>query len=110
MTDTEFSVLQSYVNGVANIVYDGETALPTLSVENPRLWTADTPNLYTIVIEAGGEYIRKQIGFRSIAVSAKGELLINGTPVKLKGVNRHDTHPTKGYTVSLEDMTGFCMR
>ena len=85
-------------------LYDGDTALSTLSVENPRLWTAETPNLYTLVMEAGGEYIKKEIGFRSIAVSEKGELLINGTAVKLKGVNRHDTHPTKGYAVSLEDM------
>ncbi|MBE6665539.1 MAG: DUF4981 domain-containing protein [Ruminococcaceae bacterium] len=85
-------------------LYDGETALSTLAVGNPRLWTAETPNLYTLVIEAGGEYIKKEIGFRSISVSEKGELLINGTAVKLKGVNRHDTHPTKGYTVSLEDM------
>lgn len=86
------------------VLYDGDMALPSLFVENPKLWTAETPNLYTLIIEVGGEYIRKEIGFRSIAVSEKGELLINGTSVKLKGVNRHDTHPTKGYTVSLDDM------
>lgn len=85
-------------------LYDGDTALPTLSVENPMLWTAETPNLYTIVIEAGGEYIKKKIGFRKISVSEKCELLINDTPIKLKGVNRHDTSATTGYTVTVDDM------
>ncbi len=85
-------------------VYDGEVALPTLSVENPRLWTAETPNLYTLVVEAGGEYIKKKIGFRSITVSDKCELMVNGVAIKLKGVNRHDTSATTGYTVTMEDM------
>ena len=86
-------------------ILDGKTELSALHVENPKLWSAETPYLYTLVIKAGDEYIEKQIGFRSIAVSGKGELLINGTPVKLKGVNRHDTHAKNGYTVTLEDMT-----
>ena len=85
-------------------LYDGETKLDGLKVENPHLWTAEDPYLYTLVIEANGEYIRKKIGFRSITVSDKCELLINGTPVKLKGVNRHDTSATKGFTVSMDDM------
>ena len=85
-------------------LYDGDTALPTLSVENPRLWTAETPNLYTLVIEAGGEFIKKKIGFRKISVSDKCELMVNDTPIKLKGVNRHDTSATTGYTVTMDDM------
>ncbi len=85
-------------------LYDGDTALSTLSVENPRLWTAETPNLYTLVIEAGGEYIKKKIGFRQISVSDNCELLVNGVAIKLKGVNRHDTSATTGYTVTMEDM------
>ncbi len=89
---------------VCAALYDGETALPSLSVENPRLWTAETPNLYTLVIKAGEEYIKKEIGFRSISVSEKCELLLNGTPIKLKGVNRHDTHAKNGYTVTMDDM------
>ncbi|MBR6745187.1 MAG: DUF4981 domain-containing protein [Clostridia bacterium] len=103
----DVSVSCTYIGEPVEIeatLYDGETALPTLHVDNPRLWTAETPELYTLVIKAGKEYIQKQIGFRSIAVSAKGELLINGTSVKLKGVNRHDTHARNGYTVSVEDM------
>ena len=89
---------------VSATLYDGDTALPTLSVENPRLWTAETPNLYTVVIKAGEEYITKKIGFRKISVSEKCELMVNDTPIKLKGVNRHDTSATTGYTVSMDDM------
>ena len=103
----DVSVTCTYIGNPVTVeatLYDGDTALSTLHVENPKLWTAETPHLYTIAIKAGDEYIKKQIGFRSIAVSKKGELLINGTPVKLKGVNRHDTHPTNGYTVTVEDM------
>ncbi len=85
-------------------LYDGDTALPALSVENPKLWSAETPYLYTLIIEVGGEYIKKKIGFRSISVSDKCELMVNSVAIKLKGVNRHDTSATTGYTVTVDDM------
>ena len=74
------------------------------SVEQPALWSAEKPTLYDAVIRCGGEYICKRIGFRSVAVSARGELLINDVPVKLKGVNRHDSYPGQGWCASREDM------
>ncbi len=73
-------------------------------ITEPKLWSAEKPNLYSAVIECNGEYIYKRFGFRSIVTSDLGELLINGTPVKLKGVNRHDSHPKYGYCTSFEDM------
>lgn len=74
------------------------------SVENPLLWSAEKPNLYGVLISCGGEYIYKRTGFRTVATSDIGELLINGVSVKLKGVNRHDSHPKYGYYTSREDM------
>lgn len=71
-------------------------------IDSPLLWTAETPNLYGVIIEYNGEFIFKKFGFREISVSEKCELLINGTPVKLRGVNHHDTHPEHGYTISDE--------
>lgn len=68
------------------------------------LWNAEKPYLYTLVIEQAGEYIPVKIGFRTQGVSDKGELLINGVSVKLKGVNHHDTHPTMGYAMTEEFM------
>lgn len=76
-------------------IYDGTTKLEKL--DNPILWNAEKPHLYTVVVKSGSEYIPFKVGIRDIAVSDKGELLINGVSVKLKGVNRHDTHPTLGH-------------
>ena len=73
-------------------------------ISNPILWNAEKPYLYSVLIECEGEYIYKKFGFRSIETSSKGELLINGVSVKIKGVNRHDSHPKYGYCVTDEDM------
>ena len=68
------------------------------------LWNAEKPYLYTAVIAEGGEYIPIKVGFRTQSVSEAGELLINGVPVKLKGVNHHDTHRKNGYTQTREEI------
>ncbi len=94
-------------------LYDGDILIEkkkvidgavTFTVDNPRLWTAETPNLYTLVFQMQDEFIPIQTGFRTIAATNRGELLINGTSVKLKGVNHHDTHPTNGHVMSIEDI------
>ena len=79
------------------------------SLNKPLLWSAEKPNLYTVILTLHGEggdeselHAFKH-GFRKIEERA-AELLINGTSVKLKGVNRHETHPKNGYIVSREDM------
>ena len=72
--------------------------------DNPILWSAEKPNLYGVLISCNGEYIFKRVGFRTVKTSDKGELLINDVSVKLKGVNRHDSHPKYGYCTTLEDM------
>ena len=73
-------------------------------VKEPLSWNAEAPHLYTLLLHIGREYIVKKIGFKSVAASKDGELLINGTSVKIKGVNRHDSSPKTGYTVSEEEM------
>ncbi len=72
--------------------------------DSPILWNAEKPYLYTLLVEQAGEYIPFKIGFRTQSVSDKGELLINGVSVKLRGVNRHDTHPTNGYSMTYDEM------
>lgn len=74
------------------------------TVKNPRLWTAETPYLYKVVIEYNGEIIEQMVGIRDIKVSPKYELLINGKPVTIKGVNHHDTMHGKGWCMSDEEM------
>ncbi len=81
-----------------------KTAAGVLSLElNPLLWTAETPNLYTLVLKKGDDIRAKRIGFKEQKIVGN-QFLVNGVPVKFKGVNRHETNPDNGRTVSLEDM------
>lgn len=77
-------------------------------VSNPILWNAEAPYLYTFLISTEEEVIVQQLGIREVSIS-EGVLLINGKPIKLKGVNRHDMDPVTGFTISYEqakkDMT-----
>jgi beta-galactosidase len=83
-------------------IYDGKNKLEDL--DEPILWNAEKPHMYTVVVKSENEYIPFKVGIREISVSEKGELLINGVSVKLKGVNRHDTHPTLGHYTPYEHM------
>jgi len=85
------------------------TAYLKADIKSPLLWTAETPNLYTVILTLcadSGEELEIhafQHGFRKIE-ECRGELMINGRAIKLKGVNRHETHPRQGYVVTREDM------
>ena len=77
-------------------------------VTAPALWTAETPNQYTLLfsLSAPGipaEYQAFRLGFRKVEV-LQGRLCVNGRPIKLQGVNRHETHPDLGHAVSYESM------
>lgn len=74
------------------------------ALENPIAWNAEKPYLYMVRLEREGETITRKIGFRTIQVSEQCELLINGVPVKLHGVNHHDTDPHKGWYQTDEDL------
>ena len=82
-----------------------------LRVKNVRKWSAETPNLYTLVvspIQNGGQYapyeiIQVKVGFRKVEIKNK-QLLVNGQPVLLKGANRHEIDPDSGYNVSEQRM------
>lgn len=92
----------------------------SIPVEAPRLWSAEKPYLYTLVLEeetaAGTVYEAYLIGFREITYKTtesgwyEGEtadhdlIRINGQPIAFRGVNRHETHPELGYAVSREVM------
>ncbi|MFO7890480.1 MAG: glycoside hydrolase family 2 TIM barrel-domain containing protein [bacterium] len=80
-----------------------------ISLTNPLKWTAETPNLYILVLtlrDAEGNILEIEscrIGFREIEIR-KGQLLVNGKPVYIKGVNRHEHDPVTGHYVSTETM------
>ncbi len=74
-----------------------------LHLDNPRLWSAETPYLYTLVIKQGGDIRMKRVGFKEQKIVGN-TFLVNGRKVKFKGVNRHETSPETGRTVSLAEM------
>ena len=76
----------------------------TYAPEKPVLWNAEKPFLYTVELERGGEILTFRTGLRSIAVSDRCELLINGVSVKLHGVNHHDTSKFRGWCQTDEEL------
>ncbi len=83
-------------------IYDATGAVADLSA--PILWNAEQPYLYTVVVRGKTEFIPVKVGMREVAISDEYALLVNGVAVKLKGVNHHDTHPEKGFTMSDADI------
>lgn len=75
----------------------------TLSVAHPRLWNAESPYLYNLTIICPDEIIRERVGIRMIRTEG-AVLMVNGAPVTLRGVNRHDSDPLTGPAVDLEHM------
>jgi beta-galactosidase len=80
-----------------------------IPVKNPKKWTAETPYLYQLIISLKDEngkvleVIPQQVGFRKIEI-IDGKFLVNGKPILIKGVNRHETDPAHGHTISRELM------
>nr|WP_183602206.1 glycoside hydrolase family 2 TIM barrel-domain containing protein [Paenibacillus phyllosphaerae] len=86
----------------ASAIVEGKGTI-TMAVESPKLWSAEAPHLYKLYVSAGSETLVFQVGFRQVEVR-DGIFLINGKPVKLKGVNRHDSHPVLGATIPMKAM------
>lgn len=78
-------------------------------IKEPEKWTAETPYLYTLLLtlkDSDGkvmQVVKKRIGFRCIE-SKDGQILINGRPIRFKGVNIHEFHPERGRAVTKADM------
>lgn len=85
---------------------EGKSGHISLSVPRPRKWDCEHPYLHTLTctLEYGGriqEILRRHIGFRQVEV--KGDrVLVNGSPIKLRGVNRHEAHPIRGRSLTPE--------
>jgi len=84
---------------VVNIKFD---------VKNPAKWTHETPNLYQVFVhqkegDKVTEVLTCQTGFREIEIK-NSQVLLNGQPVMIKGVNRVEHHPVHGKTVPYEDL------
>lgn len=80
-----------------------------LAIDSPARWTAETPDLYTLLISVVSEgqpieVLSQRVGFREIGIDDRGRFLINGNPVLMRGVNRHEHEPETGHAVTMEGM------
>ena len=71
------------------------------TVANAKLWTAETPYLYTLTISTSDEVITQAVGIREVYIK-DGVVYVNGQNLKFRGTNRHDSDPVTGYTISKE--------
>ncbi|HRR56268.1 MAG TPA: glycoside hydrolase family 2 TIM barrel-domain containing protein [Acidobacteriota bacterium] len=94
--------VRAEADGIAEVSF-------SVQVEEAKKWSAETPYLYRLVLtlrtEAGDvvEVIPSRFGFRSVEIK-DGRLLVNGVPILIKGVNRHEHDPDTGHAVSRESM------
>ena len=75
----------------------------SLRLDAPRLWSAEKPCLYTLVVRKGGDIRMKRVGFKEQKIVGH-TFFVNGQKVKFKGVNRHETNPSRGRSVTFDDM------
>ena len=87
-----------------NAVFEG-------TVPAPRKWSAETPELYALLLQADGEFTRFDVGFRRLEITRRSYggdtvsvFLVNGQPVKFKGVNMHEHSQQTGHYVTREEI------
>ena len=73
------------------------------SIQAPKCWTAETPDLYRLMVQVGEECVPLRVGFREVRITDR-QLMVNGQPILIKGVNRHELSPTGGYCLTVEEM------
>lgn len=89
--------------------HQSSDVLLNATVENPQLWSAETPNLYTVIVSLQDgkgkdtEAMSSKFGFRKIEIKNK-RVYVNNQPIFFKGVNRHDIHPEYGKAVPVSSM------
>ena len=94
--------------------FNGEITTLNDSIPAVRAWSAETPVLYTLLLRVNGEYTRFRVGFRRIEIKEIPDqvgngrmvraLLVNGQPVKFKGVNLHEHNPYTGHYVTKKNL------
>ena len=123
----DFTVRTKLAGGKAHIEVDLDTTAPvnveyTLkdggsvvasgkAVENkigfvldaPKLWNAETPNLYDLTLETEMEKLSTAVGVREVSIENR-VVKLNGKPIKFRGANRHDSSPVNGFAVTYDEM------
>ena len=105
---TKVKVLNAADKTVATAVvkaFDGVafTHQAVMTVKDPILWNPEQPYLYTLFLEVPDEVITDRVGLRSICTK-NNQVYLNGSPIKFRGVNRHDSDPVTGPALSVDHM------
>ncbi len=113
-TENNDTVMVKTASDVLLTLYDGTSVLATAKTDgngyaeikatNPVLWNAENPYVYTLELKKAGEVILQNVAFREFTINADKEFLVNGTPVKLKGVNHHDTSLIGSWCMTDEEL------
>ena len=101
----EAAVEYAFTDAMGNILAQGaaENGQIVFHLDQPELWSAERPYLYTLLMHCGGEWIVEKVGVRRIYVE-NGMVKINGVNIKFHGVNRHDSDPVLGPAVGEKEM------
>ena len=98
----EYDFEYKLISPCGDVVANGSGDMD-ISVKSPALWSSEKPLLYTLVISCKGEVIPFKVGFKKI--DFRGNVAyVNNQPIKLYGVNRHDSNPETGYYCDMDDM------
>ena len=81
-----------------------EEGTAVLEIASPELWNTENPYLYKLILETENEVIVDYIALRKIEIKDQ-VIYLNGQKIKFRGVNRHDSDPVTGFTISLEQLT-----
>ena len=81
-----------------------EEGTAVLEIASPELWNTENPYLYKLILETENEVIVDHIALRKIEIKDQ-VIYLNGQKIKFRGVNRHDSDPVTGFTISLEQIT-----
>ena len=112
-TEVFYELLDAQGTAVADAVFEFSGDILTVmdSIPGVKLWTAETPNLYNLVLRVNGEYTRFHVGFRHLEIATVKDgdrdvkaFLVNGQPVKFKGVNLHEHNPYTGHYITRENI------
>ena len=112
-TEVSYELLDKDGSAVADAVFEfsGRMVTVTDSIPGVRRWSAETPELYTLLLKVNGEYTRFHVGFRRLEIKTlkDGErdvkaFLVNGQPVKFKGTNLHEHNPYTGHYITRENI------
>ena len=81
-----------------------EEGTAVLEIASPELWNTENPYLYKLILETENEVIVDHIALRKVEIKDQ-VIYLNGQKIKFRGVNRHDSDPVTGFTISLEQIT-----